>query len=122
MTLITLMGDFNVEVSETSLSFFCELYEVKSIIKQSTCYKIPTNPSRIDLFITNSPNSFQKSTVAESALSDFHKLIVTVMKSYSPKRTPNIVNYRNYTNFVKDKFNEEISFNLTKHSLQESTL
>ena len=109
MTLITLMGDFNVEVSETSLSFFCELYEVKSIIKQSTCYKIPTNPSR-------------KSTVVESALSDFHKLIVTVMKSYSPKRTPNIVNYRNYTNFVKDKFNEEISFNLTKHSLQESTL
>ena len=122
MTLITLMGDFNVEVSETSLSFFCELYEVKSIIKQSTCYKISTNPSRIDLFITNSPNSFQKSTVVESALSDFHKLIVTVMKSYSPKRTPNIVNYRNYTNFVKDKFNEEISFNLTKHSLQESTL
>ena len=41
---ILLMGDFNVEVSETSFSSFCELYEVKSIINQSICYKNPTNP------------------------------------------------------------------------------
>ena len=116
------MGDFNAEVSETSFSSFCELYEVKSIINQSTCYKNPTNPSCIDLFLTNSPNSFQKSTVVETGLSDFHKLIVTVMKSYSPKRTPNIITYRKYTNFDKEKFIDEISFNLPKHNLQELTL
>ena len=119
---ILLMGDFNAEVFETSFSSFYELYEVKSIINQSTCYKNPTNPSCMDLFLTNSPNSFQKPTVVETGLSDFHKLIATVVKSYSPKRTPNIITYRKYTNFDKEKFIDEISFNLPKHNLQELTL
>ena len=43
------------------------------------------------------------------------------MKSYSAKQSPNIVNYREYTHFDKDKFIDEISFNLTKHNLQELT-
>ena len=73
-------------------------------------------------FLTNSLNSFHKSTVVETGLSDFHKLIVTVMKSYLPKRTPNIMIYRKYTNFDKDKFIDEISFNLPKHNLQELSL
>ena len=55
---ILLVGDFNAEVSETSFSSFCKLYEIKSIISQSTCYKNPTNPLCIDLFLTNSPNIF----------------------------------------------------------------
>ena len=76
----------------------------------------------MDLFLTNPPNSFQKSTKVETSLSGFHKLIVTVMKSYSPQRTPNIVTYRKHTNFDKDKFIDEISFNLTKHNLQQLTL
>ena len=116
------MGDFTAEVSETNSSSFCELYEVKSIINQSTCYKNSTNPSCIDLFLKTSPNSFQKSTIVETALLDFHKLMVIVMKSYSPKRTLNVVTYRKYTNFDKDKFIDEISFNLPKHNMQELTL
>ena len=44
----------------------------------------------VDLFLTKSPSSFQKSIVVETDLSEFHKLIVTVIKSYSTKRTPNI--------------------------------
>ena len=116
---------FNAEVSETSFSSFCELYEVKSIINKSTCYNNPTKPYCIDLFLTNSPNSFQKSTVVEAGLSVFHKTIVMVMKSYSPKRTPNIINNRKYTYFGKDKlmnFYWWIFFNLPKHNLQQLTL
>ena len=116
------MGDFNAEVSETSFSSFCEIYEAKRIINQSTCCKNPTNPSCIDLFLTNSPYSFQKSTAVETDLSDFYYLIVTVIKSYSPKRTPNIVTYRKYTNFDKGKFIDEISFNLRKQNLQKLAL
>ena len=44
------------------------------------------------------------------------------MKPFSPKRTPNIVTYRKYPNFDKDKFIDEISFNLPKYKLQELTL
>ena len=71
-------------------------HAVFSSFNQSTCCKNPSNPSRIDLFLTNSPNSFQKSTAVETGLPGFHKLIVTVIKSYSSKRTPNIVSYRKY--------------------------
>ena len=83
----------------------------------------------IDLLLTNSPSSFQKSTVVETDLSNFHKLIVTVIKSSSRKQTPNIYSltfisiftYGKYTNFDKDKFIDEISFNLPKHNLRELT-
>ena len=68
------------------------------------------------------PNKLTKSRVVETDLLDFHKIVVTVMKSYSPKRTPTIVTYRKYTNFDKAKFIDEISFNLPKHNLQELNL
>ena len=88
-----LMCDFNAEVSGTSFFSFCKLYEVKIIINMPTCYKSFRNCSCIDLFLTNSPNSFQKTTVVETGLPDIHKLIATMMKSYSPKRTRDIVIY-----------------------------
>ena len=47
------MDEFNVEVSGTVFLLFVN-YEVKSIINQSNYYKNPTNPSCIDLFLTNS--------------------------------------------------------------------
>ena len=46
---ILLLGDFNAEVSETSFSSFCELYEIKSIINllqkpyKSIAYRKLTN-------------------------------------------------------------------------------
>ena len=74
---ILLMDNFNAKVSENSFSSFCELYEVKSIINQSTCHKNSAIASFTDLFLTSSSDSFQKSTVVETGLSDFHKLIVS---------------------------------------------
>ena len=41
---ILLMVDFNAEISETNFPSFSEVYEVKSIINQSTYCKKPTNP------------------------------------------------------------------------------
>ena len=88
---ILLMGYFNAEVTNISFSSFCKLYEGKSITNQSTCYKNPTNPSCINPFLTNLPNSLRKSTVVKTGLSDFHKLIVTGISHYSPKGASNIV-------------------------------
>ena len=47
----------------------------------------------IDLILTNSPYSFQNSCVMETGLSDFHKMIVSVMKTYFQKLKPKIVQY-----------------------------
>ena len=91
-----LMGGCNAEITETNMSFFCEIYHLTDIIKQPAGFKNPSNPLCIDLFVTNNANCFQKSSVFETGLSNFHKLIVTVMKSHIPKQQPKIIKHRNY--------------------------
>ena len=92
---ILLMGDYNADINETNMSSFCKIYHLIDIIKEPTCFKSPSNPSCIDLFLTNNANFLQKCSV-ETGLSDFHKLIVTVMKSHIPKQYAKIIKYRNY--------------------------
>ena len=75
-----LIGDFNVESNDNHMTFFCENYGLKNLIKQHTCYKSPSNPTCIDLILTNVPRSFQSTCVIETGLSDFHIITLTVMK------------------------------------------
>ena len=42
--------DFNSETSETSLRDFYDLYKLKNLVSEPTCFKNPDNPSCIDLF------------------------------------------------------------------------
>ena len=56
----------------------CTFFKLRSIVKQPTCCKNPENPSCIDLFITNCPRSFLNTSLYETGLSDFHKLVVTI--------------------------------------------
>ena len=77
---VVLLSDLNVEVEEKNLSNFMSVHNLKTLIKQKTCFKNPENPTCIDLILTNSPRSFQNSSVFETGLSDFHKLTITVLK------------------------------------------
>ena len=52
---VILLGDFNVEVEEKNLSNFMSVHNLKTLIKQKTCFKNPENPTCIDLILTNSP-------------------------------------------------------------------
>ena len=94
-----LIGDFNVTIVDPHMQSFCELYRFKSLIKDPTCFKNPENPSCIDLILTDSPYSFQNSCVIETDPSDFHKMIVSVMKTTFQKLKPRIVQYRDCSNF-----------------------
>ena len=67
---ILLLGDFNSEISEPCLNDFCEIYNLKNLAKEPACYENPDNPSCIDLFL---------------GVSDFHKLVVTVLKIFYKK-------------------------------------
>lgn len=79
---IILMCDFEAEPTVTVLSDFCEIYNLKNIVKDKTCFNNPNKTTCIDLIITNEPKSFQNSKVTEAGLSDFRKMCVTVMKMY----------------------------------------
>ena len=108
-----LVGDFNVDVNDPVMGFFCESYNFKNLIKDPTCFKNPENPSCIDLILTNSPYSFQNSCVIETGLSDFHKMTVSVMKTTFQKLKPKIVNYSDYSGFSNDGFRKNLLHNLS---------
>ena len=77
-----------------------------------TCYKYPDKPTCIDLILTNCPRSFQNSCVIETGLSDFHNMIVTVMKTSYRKIEPMVINYRDYKSFCNEGFRELLLDNL----------
>ena len=52
---ILLLGDFNSEFSEPCLNDFCDIYNLKNLVKKPTCFKNPDNHSSIDLFLTSRP-------------------------------------------------------------------
>ena len=113
---LILLVDFNVEVKEKNVSGLMSTYNLKSLVKQKTCFKNPGNPSCIDLILTNSPRSFQDNSVFETGLSDFHKL-TTVLKQYFPKPKPKTVNSRDYRNFQNDEFRAELDNEILKRDI-----
>ena len=96
---LLLVGDFNITETETVLDEFLYENNLKCIVKDKTCFKNPENPQCIDLFLTNFPGSFQKTTSVCTGLSDFHKMIVTVQKYTLVKAKPKVIQYRCYKNF-----------------------
>ena len=62
---ILFVGDFNSEFSEPCFNDFYDIYNLKILAKEPTCYKNPGNPSCVDLFLTNRPRTFQCTTVIE---------------------------------------------------------
>ena len=52
------LGDLNAEISNLFLEQFCALYNLKSLIKEATCFKRVGNLSCIDVILTNHPKCF----------------------------------------------------------------
>ena len=125
---LLLCGDFNAEEKEKVLKDFLDLYDLKSLNQEKTCFKSTENPSCVDLFLTNCNRSFQHTKVISSGMSDFHKMVVTVMKTTFPKSKPKVIFYRSYKKFDKEKFREDLknelnleTENSTKYQLFEKT-
>ena len=76
------------------------------MINKPTCYKNPDKPTCIDLILTNCPGYFHNSCVIETGLSDFHKMIVRLMKASYRKIEPTVINYQDYRSFSNERFRE----------------
>ena len=98
------LGDFNARVEDSSVKNFCSSFSLQCMINKPTCFKSPDKPSCIDLILTNCPRSFQFSCVIATGLSNFHKLLVTAMKTFYKKSQPKIITYRSYKYFNDDSF------------------
>ena len=84
---------------------FCNSYNLHSLCHKSTC---KNSSALIDLFLTNYPKSFQNTQTIETSLSDFHKLVVKILKMYLPNNQPKVITYRDYRNFDNSRFSEEL--------------
>ena len=71
------------------------------------------SPSCIDLYLTNCPKRFESTLTKETGISDFHKLIVTVLKVKHEKVPPKIIQYREYKNSDSTRFFEKLQVRLT---------
>lgn len=111
---IILAGDFNAEEKEKIFKNFLELYNLKSLVKDKTCFKSLQNPSCVDLFLTNCNRSFQYTKAISTGCSDCHKMVVTVLKTTYKKAKPKEIVYRSLKNFDKDIFREQLRRKLEK--------
>ena len=103
-----LIGDFNEEESEPCLSRFLFEMNAKTIVEGPTCYKSLSNPSCIDLVITNSSSSFQNTKRISTGLSDFSKMVITVLKQNFQRSSPKEFVYRDYKKFHRLTFKREM--------------
>ena len=117
---VIIMGDFNTEPTERAMREFMNIYDLKNLIKGSTCYKYPDKPSCIDLILTNKSRTFHSSHIIETGISDFHKMTVSVMKVHFKKQKSNIIYYRDY--FSNDRFRADFLNELTKSHVPISRL
>ena len=100
------LGDFNAGMEDSSIKIFCGYYNLTSMINTPACYKNP------DKSTCTCPRSFQNSCVIETGLSDFHMMIVTVVKPSYQKIEPKVINYRNYKSFSNEGFRESLLENI----------
>ena len=114
-----LAGDFNVEEDAECLQEFLFHYNAKNLVKEKTCFKSIENPSCIDLFLTNSYQNFQNTTTVATGLSDFHKMVITVLKNTFPKAKPKVIQYRDYKSFNLQNFREELKIDLKNKTIEK---
>ena len=113
-----IVGDLNLQETNCEISNFMDVYGLRNLIKSPTCYKSADNPSSIDMFITNKTSGFQNTTTIEGGLSDFHLMILTVLKSGFVKKGPRIVTYQDYSKFDPIKFRNDLKRNLAKSNAE----
>ena len=85
----------NSETSKTALRKFCDLYELRNLLREPTSFKNPDNLLCVNLFLTNCSRSFQGPQVIQTGLSDFSQNESSSYKSNTKQKHENIF-YRNY--------------------------
>ena len=79
-----------------------DIFDLTKFIKEPTCFK-SQNSTLLDLILTNRPRSFLKSQNFKTGLSDYHKLVCSILRASFKKLLPKIIKYRDQKRFIKKK-------------------
>ena len=74
-----IIGDFNLEPSDTTLKHFLDSNGLHNLIKEHTCFK--GKGSLTDLILTNRKFSFKNTQSFETGLSNHHHMVYTMLKT-----------------------------------------
>ena len=105
-----LIGDLNLNTKSKNNGYYsglCDTFDLTNLIKANTCFK-SSNQTSIDVILINRPNSFQKSGVITTGISDCHKMIVTFFRSYFSRLPPKTITYRSFRYFGTKDFLYEL--------------
>ena len=98
--------DFNLDSSTGLLKHFMNSNALYNLIKVNTCFK--GKEACIDLILTNWKYSFKNINTIETGLSDHHHMIYAMLKSTIEKAEPIKLIYRDYKNFLFDRFKADL--------------
>ena len=68
------------------------------------------------MIVTNSLLSFQNTVTITTGLSDFQKMVITVLKTAFSKLVAQKVIHRDYKNFNRDNFKRELEGKINENS------
>ena len=108
-----ILGDFNMEPSDSLSNAFMQSHNLLDLIKSNTCFK--GSGSYIDLILTNRKFCFKNSSTFETGLSDHHHLIYSMLKTISEKEDSKCLIYRDYKNFNNEYFQNDLKNGLSKY-------
>ena len=119
---VLLVGDLNAEILEFCLDSFLYQHELRNLVKEKTCFKNVSNPSCIDLSsFTNNVLSFQHMETVSAGLSDFHKSVLTVLKTTKSYSLGKQTKGNSLQRFDSLKFNVDLT-NALAHEKIESCI
>ena len=110
---IIVMGDINIDTHNKTdpgfdkLASVCDVFGLFNLVKSKTCFT-ENHSSSIDVVLTNRPRSFQKTSVFETGLSDYHGLVATTMKSTVSRLKPKQIKYCSYKKYVPENFLSDV--------------
>ena len=100
---VLLAGDFNAEDDEPCLSDFLYQDDLYNLV-----LKVHPNQHPLISFQQPKKTHFQNTVAVCSGLSDFHKLVIMVLKTSFNKKKPCEILYWDYKNFSSESFNEDL--------------
>ena len=116
---IIVMGDLNINASDPDkdrnnyLSDFVDTFSLSNLINRKTCHK-NLSGTTIDIMLTNRPNCFQKTSTVVTGLSDFHRMIISCLKTTFKKVPPKKIIFRDYKKFDEQNFRYDLDRQMIK--------
>ena len=108
---VYIIGDVNINFQNLpeNVINFLNMYNLKNLVCEPTCFKSVDNPSLIDVILTNTPNRVASHLNTCVGISDCHNLVCAATKMFAPKNYKRKIIYRSYKKFDNNTFVNDLN-------------